>query len=115
MNNMFEYPFEKYHFYVGPNKVIATSTYAGKTVRGVAKCSKDDIFDIEKGKQLAAARCAKRIADKRMNRAYAARERAYHEVAKAYAKLKDMEDYVYDAKVAQEKENNHIQMLLDRM
>lgn len=66
---MKDYPREKYKIFVGPNKVIAVSTYAGKAVRGVAKCAPGDNFDIEKGKDLAIARCAAKIAEKRLRRA----------------------------------------------
>ena len=47
----------KYRFAYAPNKVIAITTYAGKTVRGIAKCSPDDSFSKEKGEELAVARC----------------------------------------------------------
>lgn len=57
-----------YKYIVTGNKVIALSTYAGKTVRGVAKCALGDEFDIEKGKDLATARCAYKIAQKRWKR-----------------------------------------------
>ncbi len=63
------YPFEKYRYYTTGNKIIAVSSYAGKTVRGVAKCAEGDAFDMEKGKKLAALRCAEKIAWKRLNRA----------------------------------------------
>jgi hypothetical protein len=61
----------RYKFYVDEanRKVIAVSTYAGRNVKGIAKCSPDDTFDIEKGKQLAAARCNLKIAEKRHARA----------------------------------------------
>ena len=58
-----------YKYVVTPNKVIAISTYAGRTVRGVAKCHPNDTFDEEYGKQLAAARCNEKIARKRYARA----------------------------------------------
>ena len=45
--------------------VVAISTYAGKTVKGYAKCHPDDTWDWEKGKALAIARCAEKIAAKR--------------------------------------------------
>ena len=47
-------------------KVIAVAKYKGKAVRGFAKCSPEDTFDIEKGKELAIARCMARIAEKRV-------------------------------------------------
>ena len=60
---------DKYTFYTTKNKVIAVSTYAGKVVRGVAKCDPRDEFDLEKGKELAAARCGEKIAAKRFKNA----------------------------------------------
>lgn len=63
------FPIDKYRFYVTKDKVIAVSTYAGKTVRGVAKCAPGDTFNVEIGKQLAAARCNEKIAKKRHERA----------------------------------------------
>ena len=58
----------RYKYYTN-NKdvVVAVSSYAGKTVRGVAKCDPRDTFDIEKGKELAAARCNEKIAEKKIN------------------------------------------------
>lgn len=58
-----------YKYVVTPTKVIALSTYAGRTVRGIAKCHPNDIFNEEFGKRLAAARCNEKIAEKRYNRA----------------------------------------------
>lgn len=43
------------------NDVIAVSTYAGKTVKGIAKCDPRDTFDIDKGVEIAEARCARRL------------------------------------------------------
>ena len=63
------YPMEKYKYYTTNNKVIAVSTYAGKTVRGVAKCDPRDTFDLEKGKVLAAKRCNEKVAKRRYARA----------------------------------------------
>ena len=44
------YPIEKYRYYTNGRRVIAVSTYAGKTVRGVATCDPGDEFSMEKGK-----------------------------------------------------------------
>lgn len=54
-----------YRYIVTPNKVIALSSYAGRPVRGIAKCHPNDTFDVEYGKKLAAARCNYKIAVKR--------------------------------------------------
>ena len=61
--------YNNYKYIETPNKVIALSTYAGKTVRGVAKCHPNDTFDVEFGRKLAAARCNAKIAAKRMTNA----------------------------------------------
>lgn len=55
----------KYKFYYNGNEVIAVSTFAGKTIKAKVKCNPEDVFDVEKGKQLAAARCNLKIAKKR--------------------------------------------------
>ncbi len=69
-----KYSLDKYKFYQFKNEnggltVVAASTYAGRTVKGYAKCDPRDEFDIEKGKKLAAARCNLKIAEKRKMRA----------------------------------------------
>ncbi len=90
---------EKYKFYTdGSNKMVAVSTYAGKTVRGVAKCDPRDTFDVEVGQNLAIARCAMKIANKRYARAQREFEKAEQEVAKALVRLNKMENYVNDAR-----------------
>lgn len=61
---------EKYQYYTdNKRKVVAVSSFAGQKVRGVATCSENDTFDLEKGKELAAARCAVKVAKKRFKRA----------------------------------------------
>ena len=65
----------KYRYYTnGKNVVVAVASYAGRTVRGVAKCSDQDEFNLETGKKLAAARCAMKIAKKRVKYARVERE-----------------------------------------
>ena len=63
------YPMDKCKYYIAKNKVIAVSTYAGRTVRGVAKTDPQDTFDIETGKKLAALRCNEKVAKRRYARA----------------------------------------------
>ena len=100
------YPIEKYDFkvYEKTNEdgtkssvVVAISKYAGKIVKGVAKCSQDDAFSLEAGTKLAAARCDFKVCLKRKNRA----EKRKHEVAIQVEKLTEeynkMCDYYNDA------------------
>lgn len=91
------FPLEKYRFYTNGNKVVAVSTYAGKTVRGVAKCAPEDTFDLEKGKEIAAARCAVRIAQKRYARADQKAADAYTALENAKDFSACMDDYLYTA------------------
>lgn len=62
----FEY---KYKIDEEKRTIVAMSTFAGRTVVGVARCADTDEFNIETGKKLAAARCSVKIAEKRMKRA----------------------------------------------
>lgn len=92
------YPVEKYQYYTdGHSKVIATSTYAGKTVRGIAKCAPGDEFDLEIGKKIAAARCAVRVAKKRLARATKKTDEAYEAMNRARHYRDEMVNYECDA------------------
>lgn len=86
----------KYYFTPGP-KVICTSTYAGRTVRGVAICSDKDEFDMEKGKALAKARVDLKIADKRLKRASQKCDEASENLMYAELYADRMLDYRDDA------------------
>ena len=74
----------EYKYIVTGNKVIALSRDAGKVVRGVARCSANDTFDVEFGKKLAAARCNVKIAVRREKRA----ANKWNESAEQYYKAK---------------------------
>ena len=91
------YPIEKYQYYTNGKRVIAVSTYAGKTVRGVAACDPSDTFSMEKGKELAAARCALKIANKRLARASRKEAEATTAIIEAERYLDKMVNYCSDA------------------
>lgn len=118
---MKSFPIDKYHFYTAtkvtgePYKVIATSTYGGRTIRGTAKCSPDDNFDITKGKELAAARCNLKVAEKRSNRAYSAWCQAKKDYDVALKRFEDMNSYHDDALLAYEQAKNRVKNLLSEM
>ena len=78
----------RYRFVRSDNKIICLSTYAKKVVRGIAKCSPNDNFDLEIGEKLAQLRCDEKIADKRRKRA----EEKYFEAIK---NLNDARDYFF--------------------
>lgn len=103
----------KYKFYQSGNKVYAVSTYAGKTVRGVAKCSNEDTFDLEKGKRLAAARCAVKVAQRRVARAEQKSYEAQNALTTAILHNADMHRYRSDANFACEAANDYLNDLLN--
>lgn len=98
-----EYSLDKYKYYIptkadgAPYKVVAVSTYAGRIVRGVAKCDPKDIFDIEKGKQLAAARCQAKVSSQRLKRATKKLDEAVKALEKAQKYYDDMTVYFNDS------------------
>lgn len=61
----------RYEYYVNNKKqeVYCVTKYENETVKGVAKCSPEDKFDLEKGKRLAKARCVKKFYNKKLNHA----------------------------------------------
>lgn len=118
---MKNFPIDKYHFYIAnkvtgePYKVIATSTYGGRTIRGMAKCSPDDNFDIAKGKELAAARCNLKVAEKRSRRAFAALCQAKKNHDATLKRFEDMSSYHDDALLAYEQAKKRVGHLLSEM
>ena len=112
---MSNFPLERYRFYYAGNKVIAVSTYGGKTVRGVAICHPEDKFNIELGKQLAAARCNEKIAMKRYNRANKCFEKAIVANEEARIQLRKMSDYRNDSFVAMNEASQQVDRLIAAM
>ena len=104
------YTNDKYTYFVADKqkKVVAVSTYAGKIVRGVAKCDPRDEFSVEDGKKLAAARCTVKIAKKRNANANAQKKRAYNELVEKQRRLQKMNDYVADSQAALNEANNEL-------
>lgn len=82
-----------YNIYVdGKNRaVIAVCRYAGRNVRGVAKCSPDDEFNLDYGTRLAIARCEEKIARIKIRNAstkYLAAAKAADEAEKRFSEMK---------------------------
>ena len=90
---------EKYHFYhSADNKtIVCTTIYKGQMVRGIAKCSPEDHFDVETGKMLAYLRCKEKYARKKVHHARTAYNEAL--VAKAIVDNKFVKatDFVNDS------------------
>lgn len=96
-----KYGFEKYKFYKHTDKngvtiVTAIGTYAGRKIRAYAKCDPRDSFDLEKGKKLAALRCAKKIEKKRLANASIKYMNSAKEADRAEKYFNDMKQYYMD-------------------
>lgn len=103
---------DSYQIYTSGNKVIAVSTFAGKTVRGIAKCDPNDTFSFEKGKNLAVARCNAKVAEKRLYRA----QRKFAEAIEAKIEANDfftkMQSYLIDSENEYEDALNNLEDML---
>ena len=116
-----KYSLDKYKFFVAtktdgtPYQVVAVSTYAGRKVRGVAKCDPRDAFFMENGKKLAAARCNLKIAEKRAKRA----EKKFNEANEAMIEQKrhyeHMKAYANDSQVELKQAQIDLDHLLEQM
>ena len=88
----------RYQFFTN-NKdiVICTSTYAGKTVKGIAKCSPEDEFDYEFGCNLALARCDAKIAEKKIKNANRWLAAALENSFEAHMEIDEAQKYMSEA------------------
>jgi len=107
--------FTNYRYFTAGNKVIAVSTYAGKTVRGVAICAPGDDFDLEFGKRLAAARCNEKVAEKRYNRANAKLNSILDQKNELFEKLCDAENYYHNSFIAYNEAAQAVDRLIDSL
>ena len=105
----------KYNYFTDEKnrKVIAVSTYAKKRVKGVAVASPDDVFDYEKGRKLAKARCDAKIASKRYKQAKKRFEEARELLEYASDYMSKMADYFDDAINEEREAKTHLEQLLE--
>lgn len=96
-----------YKFFHTKNKCICVSSYAGKPIRGIAKCAPGDTFDYEIGDKLARLRCDVKVMSARYNRAakkFAEAEEAYLRAKRHYEKMAqykdDSEDSLVNAEIS---------------
>lgn len=101
MTNRSPYKFYTQKLADGRIKTIAVSTYAGRTVRGSAICDLADTYDPEIGQEIAATRCAAKVAQRRLNRAARKQREAEAAVTQAQQRLLKMVNYYNDAFVAE--------------
>lgn len=89
-----------YKIHRSKNKVFAIGSFAGKPVRGIAKCDPEDTFSMRIGEDLATARCENKIAIKRVKYAEAKKAAALKAFNEAKKFLDEMNAY-YDKSVEQ--------------
>lgn len=114
--NMSKYKF--YHYTDkkdGKNVISAVSTYAGRTVKGYAKCDPRDTFSEENGQKLAAARCNANVAEKRLKRAAAKVKEAQLQLAHAQAYAARMQDYYNGALAANIAAQENVAVIVENL
>lgn len=111
------FPIDKYKFiiYKDPKtnsmNTIAISTYTGKIVKGIAKCSPNDTYNEDIGKKLAAARCNYKICQLRAKNAKNKMDESKEVYEKAKNHLEKMKSYNKDSKNKLKEAKNHIKDL----
>ena len=88
-----ENKYKFYKFYVNEDKgeVIAVTRYGGRAIKGIAKCSPEDIFNLELGKRIAVARAERKVAKAKLRNAsvkYCEAAAAADAAVKRYEKMK---------------------------
>lgn len=100
------YPIEKYNYVTYDRKnedgtiskiTLAMSTYCGKVVKGVAKCTPTDDFDPEMGIKLAAARCDLKVCLKRKDRAMKKMSEVAQQIEELKLEYDKLHKYVDDS------------------
>ena len=106
----------KYRYYTnGENVVVAVASYAGRTIRGVARCSEQDEFDLEIGKKLAAARCAMKIARARVKNAELQKEMWQEILAHNAVEYEKWDDRYADAIEIEKKANEAYEKMIESL
>ena len=88
--------FFKYKNENGGITTIAVSRYAGRKVKAYAKCNPVDEYDEAKGEALAGARCAVKVAEKRLAHSSNRYMQALMELNEAVAHFEDMKVFYMD-------------------
>ena len=106
----------RYKFYGTPNgEVFCVSSYAGRKIRRKATCSKNDMYDFEKGCKLAQARVDVEVARRRMRNANTKYDEAYDKYLDAENYMSAMSDYLSDAENAYDDAITALEDLLEEM
>ena len=92
-----KYKFYKFHIDEKNKKVIAITHYAGRVIRGIAKCAPEDIFNLELGKRIAVARAEEKVAKAKARNAATKFLQASVAADAAEKRFDEMKQYYMDA------------------
>ena len=105
----------KYKFIHNDRETICISSYAKRTVKGIAKASTEDVYDKEKGELLAKARCDYKVAQKRVKNATARLQEAEEILDAVTSYYEKMGHYYDDAITERTVAKNSLESLLETM
>lgn len=91
------------------------STYAGKPVWGIAKCSENDTFDFARGYAIAKARCDMKVAMKREKRARKQFQEAKEIEEMLMDYIEEKISYYADARSALTLAQSHLTQVLENV
>lgn len=103
----------KYKFIHNDRETICISSYAKRTVKGIAKASTEDVYDKEKGELLAKARCDYKVAQKRVKNAEARVAEAEEFMDAINEHYEKMINYYNDAIMERTIAKNNLESLLE--
>ena len=92
-----KYKYYSFHVDEKGKKVIAVTHYAGRTVRGIAKCAPEDTFNVEIGCKIAVARAEKKVARAKARNAVDKYLEAAKAADAAEKRFDEMKQYYIDA------------------
>ena len=92
-----KYKYYSFHVDEEGKKVIAVTHYAGRAVRGIAKCAPEDTFDVEIGCKIAVARAEAKAARAKIRNAAAKYLEAAKAADAAEKRFDEMKQYYMDA------------------
>lgn len=108
---------DKCNFYLDKNTktVICTTTYKNESIRGVAKCNPEDVFDVDIGKVLAYSRCKQKLAKKKLQHARKVYGNALRDEDKARRNLLKAFSFVHDSEEYLHESNYELKILTERL
>lgn len=99
---------KRYRVYQNKNQVIVITHYRGKSIRGVAKCSPEDKFDLERGIKIAKCRCDLKL----MNKKQTDDAKQYIELRRIYQEMADKLEAIGDRFISRRDDMEELENLL---